>query len=390
MDAIILAGGKGTRLSGVYTGLKPMAPLYDRPFVHFVVQHLIDQGVTRLIFAVGYKHNTLIRYFEGRRDPNVEYIFSIEYEPLGTAGAVRNALRFVEHPEFLVVNGDTFCDFKLRDLLWEHMSEDALLTALYTKSGVHTGVCMVNTASADNLILEEDTSLELEVLARTNHNRVTTTRQFFDIGTPESYQNAEQEIHKWLFVRQPFIVTRTNLGVIVREGVGDIILAAQMVKEAIQNGNKVMWCGNGGSAAMCQHLSAELVGRFVVPDREPLASISLTTDTSYLTAQMNDELGQELFSRQVEALGERGDVLILMSTSGESPNILDAVGAANKKGVYTIGFTGNTKSTLESCVDIALVAPDYSTPRIQECHLVMGHTLCDLVEHSIFVKGWRR
>ena len=153
--------------------------------------------------------------------------------------------------------------------------------------------------------------------------------------------------------------------------------------ESIQKGHKVLFVGNGGSAADAQHLAAEIVGRFE-KDRSGLAAIALTTDSSTLTSIANDYGFDSIFSRQVEALGHEGDVLVAISTSGNSPNILKAVEAAKVKGLITIGLLGKTGGKVKEQVDHSLVIPSDNTARIQEAHILIGHILCQLVEESLF------
>ena len=161
-----------------------------------------------------------------------------------------------------------------------------------------------------------------------------------------------------------------------------LAIAARLVAEALRRGNKVMFCGNGGSAADSQHLAAELVGRYR-RNRPGLAALALTVDTSALTAIGNDFGFEEVFSRQVEALGQPGDVLVAISTSGRSPNVLRAVDAARALGLKTVGLVGRDGGQLAGLVDLALVVPSEDTARIQECHITLGHILCDLVEGEL-------
>lgn len=151
---------------------------------------------------------------------------------------------------------------------------------------------------------------------------------------------------------------------------------------AIQAGNKIMFIGNGGSAADAQHLATELTVRYK-KDRAPIAAIALTTDTSALTAIGNDFGFEQLFARQVAALGKRGDVLIAISTSGNSPNVLAALATARDLGVTTVGFTGGTGGKMLAQCDIALVAPSPVTARIQEMHISFGQMLCGGLEQAL-------
>ena len=171
----------------------------------------------------------------------------------------------------------------------------------------------------------------------------------------------------------------------VEQCLADQALQAALVKavnccvNALKSGGKLMFAGHGGSAAEAQHFSAEMVGRFLI-ERKPLASVALSTDTSALTAIGNDYGYDQVFSRQVEALGRSGDVLIVLSTSGRSKNILAAMRAAAALGVATIAFTGREPREIGALADVVLNVPSSHTPQIQEGHLILGHLLCGLVE----------
>jgi D-sedoheptulose 7-phosphate isomerase len=158
---------------------------------------------------------------------------------------------------------------------------------------------------------------------------------------------------------------------------------AGVIIDAYKMGKKVLLCGNGGSAADAQHLAAEMVGRFRL-ERAALPAVALTTDTSILTAIGNDYGFEFAFARQVEALGEEGDVLICISTSGKSSNVLRAAESAKKKGMRTVGFTGESGGELHSMVEFCLRVPSSDTPRIQEMHITAGHIICDLVERKLY------
>lgn len=151
---------------------------------------------------------------------------------------------------------------------------------------------------------------------------------------------------------------------------------------AIQNGNKVMLIGNGGSAADAQHIAAELTGRFK-KERKGLPGLALTTDTSALTAIGNDYGFEKVFSRQVEALGREGDILMAFSTSGNSPNIIEAVIYANDAKITTIGFTGGSGGKLKTLCKHSIVVPSEDTARIQEMHILTGHILCAFIESML-------
>ncbi len=159
--------------------------------------------------------------------------------------------------------------------------------------------------------------------------------------------------------------------------------AARTLIEAISRGGKVLVFGNGGSAADAQHIAAELVNR-LNHDRPPIAAIALTTDTSILTSIGNDTSFDELFARQVRALGRPEDVALAISTSGNSPNVLLAVEAARAIGIRTIGLAGRDGGQLAGLVDVALVVGSKSTQRIQETHITIGHILCELIEDALY------
>jgi D-sedoheptulose 7-phosphate isomerase len=148
---------------------------------------------------------------------------------------------------------------------------------------------------------------------------------------------------------------------------------------------KVLWAGNGGSAADSQHLAAELSGRFYY-DRPPLFSEALHVNTSYTTAVANDYSYDVIYSRLTKAMGRKGDVLIGLSTSGNSVNVIKALEVANELGMITVAFTGETGGKMKDCAKYLVNIPSKDTPRIQECHMILGHTICELVEIALFPK----
>ncbi len=158
---------------------------------------------------------------------------------------------------------------------------------------------------------------------------------------------------------------------------------AELIVDAYRQGNKVVWFGNGGSAADAQHLSCELVSRFYL-ERKALASIALTTNTSELTAIANDSDFNQVFARQVEALVNPGDIVIGISTSGSSPNVIAGIKKAKHLGATTIAFTGASGGKLKGNVDFLLDVPSEITPHIQESHIMIGHIICYLVEKELF------
>ena len=159
--------------------------------------------------------------------------------------------------------------------------------------------------------------------------------------------------------------------------------AVEAVTEAFKNGNKVLFCGNGGSAADAQHLAAEFSGRFY-KDRPALPAEALHCNTSYITAVANDYSYDVIYARIIEGMGNKGDVLLGLSTSGNSANIVKAFESAKSKGMITIGFTGATGGIMKEASNILLNAPSFDTPRIQESHILLGHIICQFVEQNLF------
>ena len=162
----------------------------------------------------------------------------------------------------------------------------------------------------------------------------------------------------------------------------EVLKVGSLAAQTLQTGGKILFCGNGGSASDSQHLAAELTGRFI-KDRKPLGAIALTTDTSALTSIANDYAFEEVFARQVMALGRFGDLLVGISTSGNSQNIIRAVEEARVIGISTVGLLGRDGGQLRALCDHAIVVPSDVTARIQEAHILIGHTFCGLIEQHL-------
>ena len=176
---------------------------------------------------------------------------------------------------------------------------------------------------------------------------------------------------------------------VIQENVDVINQVAELIINTFQNDKKVLWCGNGGSAADAQHLACELVSKFYL-NRKALRSIALTTNTSILTAVSNDFTFDDVFKRQVEALGIKGDVLIGITTSGTSTNIINAFKTANEKGITTVSLTGEFIDALVDISDYMIAIPSGITPHLQESHIMVGHIICYLVENTLFGdKAWK-
>jgi D-sedoheptulose 7-phosphate isomerase len=172
----------------------------------------------------------------------------------------------------------------------------------------------------------------------------------------------------------------------VRENIHNLIFVAEKIALAFTSDRKLMICGNGGSAADAQHIAAEFVNRFML-ERPPLPAIALTTDTSIITSIGNDYAFDDIFSKQVKAIGMEGDVLLSISTSGNSANVISAIKVARAQGIYTVAFAGADGGRLRSLTDLALVVKSNSTARIQEAHIFAGHITCQLVDYILFQKG---
>jgi D-sedoheptulose 7-phosphate isomerase len=189
-----------------------------------------------------------------------------------------------------------------------------------------------------------------------------------------------------------FIKSKIEDSIIIKNKLlkNEIILSTleQIINDIITSykaGGKVLWCGNGGSAADAQHLAAELSGRFYY-DRPPLFSEALHVNTSYTTAVANDYSYDIIYSRLVEAMGKKNDILIGLSTSGNSQNVVKAIEKANQLGLTTVAFTGESGGQLKNISKYLINIQSTNTPRIQECHMILGHTICEIVEMKLFPK----
>ncbi len=170
----------------------------------------------------------------------------------------------------------------------------------------------------------------------------------------------------------------------LRDNIETLIEVIEAIVAAFQKGNKLLLFGNGGSAADAQHIAAEFTNRFLI-ERPPLPAIALTTDTSALTAIANDYDYSQIFAKQIRALGKPGDVALALSTSGNSPNVLQAIDTCKKLAISTIGLTGGTGGKMMGKVDFMLrVAEGKNSPRIQETHILVGHVICDIVDRKLF------
>ncbi|RIH66105.1 D-sedoheptulose 7-phosphate isomerase [Mariniphaga sediminis] len=186
------------------------------------------------------------------------------------------------------------------------------------------------------------------------------------------------------------IVDKINESIIVKKQMADdpafvktVEKTIALLVDAFQNGHKVLFCGNGGSAADAQHLAAELSGRFYF-DRPPLPAEACHVNSSFLTAVSNDYSFDQVFARYINAMGNRGDILIGLSTSGNSTNVVEAFKTAKERGMICIGFTGSKGGKMKDLSDVHICVPSDDTPRIQESHITIGHIICEMVEKTLF------
>lgn len=187
-------------------------------------------------------------------------------------------------------------------------------------------------------------------------------------------------------IQERLRLTREAVDTFLREGAKELLAAAELTVKTLQAGNKVLIFGNGGSAAEAQHIAAELVNRMLI-NRRPLPAIALTTDTSVLTSIGNDFSFQEVFLKQIQALGQPGDLAWALSTSGSSKNVLLALAEAGKIGMKRLGMTGKGPTAMHELCEVCLSVNADSTPVIQEVHLAAAHVICELVERELFPEG---
>lgn len=448
VTAILLVGGMGTRLRPVMPATpKPLAPIGSGSFLELLVRQLRHQGIRRLVMCTGYRSDQIENEFKRGDAWDVEIEYSRENVALGTAGAVKLAQSHLRNePDFLVMNGDSFLDIDFNQLIRFHHEHKALATmavlpvktsARYgrvqmgtdgrvvgfsEKTGgdnpglVSAGIYVFNRAVLEH-ISDGPASLETDVFPRLVNHGVYALEQrglFIDIGTPEDYARA-QDLYESLygaalgagtqFETSSHNLKSTNQGVrlenrvskSIRESIAakqrllsstDTVVTVAKVSEilinAFRNGNKVLLFGNGGSAADAQHIAAEFVGRFAF-DRPALPALALSVNTSCVTAIGNDYAFDQVFSRQIEAMGRPGDVAIGISTSGNSPNIVRGLSVAKDLGLHTVALAGCTGGKLKNAsVDHCICVPSKETPRIQECHILVGHIIAELVEEAMF------
>ena len=431
MRALVLCGGQGTRLRSV-TGDRPksLAPVFGRPFLEWLLLSLRSEGLDEVTLCTGYGHDAIARTIGDGRAIGMTVRYSQETSPRGTAGAIRNALDGDVHDRVVVMNGDSYCHVRLAELDRVHRETGSCVTLLavpaqdrarfgsltlgsegqvltLAEKAEHTGPGLVNAGVyvlSPEVVsrIPMEASLERDVLPAyvgRGMYAVVGDGPFVDIGTPEAYSEAEATLGPDLAALAAAPASlRARLdahlegsrSVQLRAATAcadAVVAAAHMIADTFAAGGKILICGNGGSAADSQHFAAEFVSQLTKEYARPgLPAIALTTDTSILTAYANDFGFEGVFERQVRALGRPGDVLVALSTSGNSENVRRAVRAARETGLRTIGLLGEGgQLTVE--VDCPVVVPSRNTQHIQESLLPMEHAICDLVERLLIARS---
>jgi D-sedoheptulose 7-phosphate isomerase len=430
MKALILCGGQGTRLRSV-TGDSPkaLAPIRGRPFLEWLLLGLRAEGLREITLCTGYGHDAITRTFGNGDAVGMTVRYSRETSALGTAGAIRHALEGETFERVLVMNGDSYCRVRLGELERVHVAHDAIATlwavptadrgrfgsltlgsegqvesleekAVASGPGlVNAGIYVLAPEVVHGVRGTTEASLERDVLPRyvgRGMFAVVGDGPLVDIGTPESYRDAEATIGGDLEALEngrarlrarlaSHLENSRSVQLRAATACADsVVAAAQLIADAFSRGGKILLCGNGGSAADCQHFAAEFVSQLSKEfPRRGLPAIALTTDTSVLTAYANDFGFDGVFERQVRALGRPGDVLVALSTSGNSENVRRAVRAAREQGLRTVGLLGEG-GQLTAEVECPVVIPSRNTQHVQESLLPIEHAICDLVERLLF------
>lgn len=429
MEAIVLCGGVASRLQPVVRDVpKSLLPVGGRPFLEWLLIDLERQGIERIVLATGYLGDRIEQALGDGSRFGVQLVYSREPTALGTGGALRLAATQVTSWPVLALNGDSYCPFDVRLLVAAHdrakagatlwlapdhggerygsvdVNADGEITSFNEKSPhgaawISAGIYLLNPNALESVQIGKVASVERDVFPRLAGGRLAAVKgpaPVVDIGTPDSLAAADSLLagrlrrlamsnkKSSIELIAGHLAATSALHAQVAKSCGDeIVSAANLIATAFAAGGKLLLCGNGGSAADCQHMAAEFTNRLTARvEREGLPAIALTTDTSFLTAFANDYGFERVFARQVEALGRPGDVLLGISTSGRSRNVLAAFAAATMKGVSTICLCGSG-GEMEKAADCVIVIPSTDTQLIQEAMLPVEHLVCELVEQSV-------
>jgi phosphoheptose isomerase len=440
VDALILAGGLGTRLKGVLVDKpKVMAPILGRPFITYLFDQLEQAGIKRIILCTGYKSEKIEQAF-GNQYHSCELVYSPETEPLGTGGALRNAFSLVKSDNCLAMNGDSYVNADLNAFMKWHFASgfagsllltrvsdagrfgtvetdtQGKITVFKEKQGIavsgsiNAGIYLFSRQLLESIPTDRAVSIERETFPEWVQKGIggfCVETEFIDIGTPETLA-ATEAFFKSMdkrsatatmpaassvslptstddTIRQHMLNSADVKKRVAEECLPAIKQAALLVAECLAKGNKVLLCGNGGSAADSQHIAAEFVSVLTQDFLRPgLPAIAMTTDSSILTASANDFGFAGIFERQVQALGKAGDVVIGISTSGNSENCLKALQYAHQNDIHTIAFVGEKGGKMADVAEVAIKVPSTVTQYIQESHIAVGHIICHLAERALY------
>lgn len=431
-QAVILAGGLGTRLKPITETIpKPLVEIDGKPFLEHLLIHLKNSGIEQIILCVGYLGEKIEDYFGDGSRLGLKIRYSYERELLGTAGAIKNAERLIETENFIVLNGDTYTQLDFNALLNYHHSLDLPITmtvapasnpleqelveiiegkiiSFYRRNTlvhkeflkkeqitrINAGVYVFNKSILKLIPSNEKVSLEKEIFPSLTGKigAFEYVGYFKDLANINLCKEFEEDLKK-LNSKTSEInlkgITLKNFDEhisLIREVStlfpDKIVQISEVIINTYKNNHKVLIAGNGGSAADAQHIAGELVNKFYL-DRQALSAIALSADTSILTSWANDKSFDLVFERQIEAHGNSGDVFLVLSTSGNSVNLINAVKKAKEKNVIIIGLLGKDGGKLKTLCDYEITIPCLDTPRVQEAHEVIYHTICQIVEQSL-------
>ena len=427
MQAIVLCGGVASRLGTIAKDVpKSLLPVRQRPFLDWQLLAIKKQGIQDVILATGHLGEQIEEEMGDGSRLGMKVTYSHEDEPLGTAGALRLAGQHVSEWPVLALNGDSYCPFDLGLMRAAHerTGADATLwlapdrperrygsieveaggriTSFAEKANAGTawisaGVYLLEERALHGVEIAKVASIEKDVFPRLAGGRLAAVKgpaPVIDIGTPESlatadaalaveFRRLEMKIDETRLIAKHLEASAALQAQVAKKCGDRIASAARLISESFSAGGKLMLCGNGGSAADCQHMAAEFTNRLSAKvDRAALPAIALTTDTSFITAFANDVGFERVFARQLEAIGRPGDVLLGISTSGNSRNVIAAFETATQKGITTIALSGEG-GEMEKFADCAIVIPSQDTQLIQEAMLPVEHLICSLVESSV-------
>ena len=435
-QAVILAGGLGTRLKPITETIpKPLVEINGKPFLEHLITYLNKFGIKKFVLCVGYLGNKIEEYFGNGEKWGIEIKYSYEKELLGTAGAIKNAEKLISSENFLVLNGDSYSQVDFNSLTEEHLASSPPITMVVSPASnpleqelikleggkvvefyrrntnthneflkkelipkISAGIYIFNKSVLNLIPLGEKVSLEKEIFPSLKGKikgfeyngyfkdlaNINFCREFEeDLKKIEELSYGKEKLIKDLISKNfsEHISIIQQAETIFTDKIAKI---SEVIINVYKNDKKVLIAGNGGSAADAQHIAGELMNKFYY-DRRALSAIALSTDTSVLTSWANDKSFDFVFERQIEAHGNKGDIFIAISTSGNSVNLINAVKKAKEKEMIVIGLLGRDGGKLKELCDYDLTVLCSDTPRIQEVHELVYHTMCQLVEQSLII-----